>query len=290
MYQLLRNSLLLGVCLFMLPSCVKENQSRENNRMICLPVLTDKTLDILTWNLHDFPGKGDASVDNVSGLIRDLDADLIALQEITNTAGFQELLSRLPDYQGIINTSGDLNLAFLWKKNQFPEVGTFRSLFEDDPYIFPRPPLLITVRDALQHEFTLINVHLKCCEGSENEYRRKTALHKIKAYLDDSLGSEPLVILGDFNREVNPSDGTDIFYEFSSDSIHYRFADGDIIRNDPVDGSFPSWPSHLDHIIVSDEIFKNTLPAICIKPDLCDSTYFTIISDHRPVLLQLDYQ
>ena len=60
--------------------------------------------------------------------------------------------------------------------------------------------------------------------------------------------------------------------------------------------SFPSWPSHLDHIIISDELFDdyNNLNSSCntlIVDDLFNNgwaDYNQFVSDHRPVRISLD--
>lgn len=59
--------------------------------------------------------------------------------------------------------------------------------------------------------------------------------------------------------------------------------------------SYPSWPSHLDHIIISNELFNafnhnaSNVQTILIEELMGNNlnNYLNIISDHRPVSLTL---
>ena len=253
----------------------------------CISGHTGASLDVVTWNLHDFPSNGEITIDSLAVLVTRLDADIIALQEITGTEDFNRLLEKLPRYRGIINANSDLNLAYLVKGNIIVEPESIRVLYEDDPYIFPRPPFCLAVSGPGIRDLVLINIHLKCCEGAENVYRRAVALEKLKQYLDDSLKDSEVIILGDFNSALNSGDNENPFSGFLSDSLHYRFADLPVALGDEEYWSYPGWPSHIDHFIITDELFDKNISAQCLTPDLCDSLYLINVSDHRPVLLQI---
>lgn len=271
----------------LLTSCNREHTSRLPDLKECGAGFTGPAFDFLTWNVHEFPSGGTESIDHVAALILNIDADVVALQEITGSDDFGQLLNRLPGYRGLIDGGSDLNLAYLFKKNLIPVSGETEILFEDDPYLFPRPPIRVSVVSPDGLKFILINLHLKCCEGKENEYRRKMALEKLKSYIGQNLARDRVIVAGDFNEALVPGDSGNIFSLFSADSLNYRFADLSIAGGDPSDWSYPDWPSHLDHFLITNELFENHLTVTTLKPDECDSLYFECVSDHRPVLLSV---
>ena len=56
----------------------------------------DHTLEVATWNIENFPKYGQNTIDYVSQIIRKLDIDIIAFQEITDTVLFKQMLNNLP--------------------------------------------------------------------------------------------------------------------------------------------------------------------------------------------------
>ena len=274
--------------------CKNENnipQELSSDLRNCIKANTgDKTLDLVTWNVHEFPVQGKLTIDRLASIIISIKADIYAFQEIKTSDDFNKLLEILPGYEGFIDISSGQNLAFLLKKDEIKETGTIESIFGDDTYLFPRPPLVIPVTDKSGNQVTLVNMHLKCCEGAENEYRRQSALEKIKNYIDTTLGGIKVILLGDFNDEIDDAPDRNIFSAFMNDSLDFRIADLQLAEGSSDDWSYPSWPSHLDHFIISNELFDYDYSVNCLKPDFCDSLYFSVISDHRPVLLQIKYK
>ena len=58
---------------------------------------SENTLDIMTWNLKEFPYNGTVTVDYVDDLITSSHLDIIALQEISNNDYFNQLIDDLND-------------------------------------------------------------------------------------------------------------------------------------------------------------------------------------------------
>ena len=82
---------------------------------------------------------------------------------------------------------------------------------------------------------------------------------------------------------------------FINDPSNYLFTDMQIAQGSSLDWSFPNWPSHLDHILITNELFdefnNNNSEILTIKIDnYLDggfNQYDQNISDHRPVGLKL---
>lgn len=254
----------------------------------CLVETGTSSFDIVTWNLQEFPKWGDQTIEHTANMIKLLNADLIALQEISDTMNFNALLSRLQDWDGYLHESYGLSMAVLYKITEVNLIGTPQALFQTNNYAFPRSPLLISAIHQNGLAIFLINVHLKCCDGLENERRRREAGRLIKEYIDDKLANEKVMILGDFNDEISLRDSAEnVFYSLIADSINYAFADMDIALNQPGKWSYPTWPSHIDHILITDELFSSEIYTATIPFDRCDEDYLTIVSDHRPLMIRL---
>ncbi|HDJ33915.1 MAG TPA: endonuclease [Bacteroidetes bacterium] len=251
--------------------------------------------EILTFNVQTFPRSGYESVQVLASLVQEMDADLIAFQEVASEADFEKLDELLTGYRGIfypINNS-DWNLAYLYKTAEIAvDEEKTAVLFTEDWYAFPRPPFEIHITHLPSDiSSVVINNHLKCCGGSENEARRRSASEQLHAYALTNYPDIPVIILGDLNDDITGTTEEDnVFWSFTNDPENFVFTDMDIASGSPARWSYPSWPSHLDHIIVSDEWFPYVDTCLVFKPEACYSLYPDIISDHRPVFLRLIQQ
>ncbi|MEM9493466.1 MAG: endonuclease/exonuclease/phosphatase family protein, partial [Myxococcota bacterium] len=135
---------------------------------------TDGTLDIATWNIENFP-KRYTTPALVADLITSLRLDVIAVQEISDVAGFDELVARLPTHDAILSehvySSGNYQKLAVLYRTDLLMPSDARLLFAGDTYAFPRPPLEVhfTALDpeAGPDDFTVITVHLKAGGDSD---------------------------------------------------------------------------------------------------------------------------
>ncbi len=58
------------------------------------------SLDIATWNIEWFPKNNQTTVNFVTEIIELLELDVLAIQEIDDTAMFDQMLDSLPAYSG----------------------------------------------------------------------------------------------------------------------------------------------------------------------------------------------
>ena len=79
------------------------------------------------------------------------------------------------------------------------------------------------------------------------------------------------------------------------DSDSYQFVDLFIAQGNSSDWSFPNWPSHLDHILITNELFDE-LDSIEVNTIKIDdyinggwTEYDQNISDHRPVAMKIHF-
>jgi hypothetical protein len=152
-------------------------------------------------------------------------------------------------------------------------------------------------------DYVIINNHFKCCgdgtldtnNASDEENRRLTATTFLKQYIDSLFINERVIVVGDLNDVLTDSPNNNVFQSIIDDTVNYMFADFPIALGNPTDFSYPSWPSHLDHILITNELFadfsKPNSIVSCIRIDDYMSSwnaYDNNISDHRPVGLKLE--
>ena len=118
------------------------------------------------------------------------------------------------------------------------------------------------------------------------------SIGRSQGHLDRLSSSSPVVVLGDWNDALTDPDPQNVFRPFEEDSTHYQFADLDIAQPENQQSwSFPSYPSHLDHILVNRPLIpvlnQDSTLVRTIRVDQASGPgthdYFQTLSDHRPV-------
>ncbi len=258
---------------------------------------TDDTFDLLTWNIHNFPGTGFRTIDTLAVLINDLDVDIIAFQEIADTIAFGTLMNQLPGWDGIYSTDeyswGDYQkTGVIWRTDR-ASVTYVEALFENNWYQFPRPPMHVAGNITFgehQFDFHLIVLHLKAGSTDDDRLRRRAAVIMLKSYLDNNVpggDDEDWIVLGDWNDELEDPQSVNVFWPLLEDSTDYTFLTLPLAGN-PYWASYPSWPSMIDHIMITSDAMNEYGDGTTITLRLDDeySNYAYRISDHRPVMAQ----
>lgn len=270
-------------------SCSEEN----DNFFETVNFGTTETLDIVTWNIENYPKQNELTTEYVSNFINSMnDVDVIALQEISNQESFFNIISLLIDngWEGFRSeNTNNQELSFLINTEHLNILSQPYEILSDEEYYFAyRPPYVIDIEFNNQ-TFHIVNVHLKCCDGSEQ--RRAISSQYLKEYIDQNLSFDNVIVLGDFNDDITEPANQNVFINFLNDTANYRFADIDIAEGTPNNWSFPGWPSHLDHILISNEVFGYQLNVETIKLDNYMvggwGRYDSYVSDHRPVGINL---
>ena len=262
------------------------------------------TLDIMTWNLEWFP-KHDYTADYVDSLIRPSNLDIIALQEITNTPAFNQLIDIMNDsnplnqWIGFRAADGNyMELAYIINTSSVTIINTPYSILNEYAHYFAyRNPYVVKV-SYMNNEFIIINNHYKCCGDGiiqndywDEEYRRQQASIYLKNYIDSYLSDENVIVLGDLNDELTDLEANNVFWNFLSDPEEYLFVDMDIAQGSSEFWSYPTWPSHIDHILVTNELIDNigSVNTVLYDEELTDGwlEYEYFISDHRSVYISL---
>lgn len=262
---------------------------------------SDSTLDIVSWNIEWFPKNGQTTINNVKGIIKAMDAEVIAIQEIDNKNSFQQLLNELDDYSGYYLNGDYQSLAYIYKTSEIKIIDNY-EIYTSDWREFPRSPLVLEVLYR-NKKYILINNHLKCCGDEEmnpyddwdEETRRYDASNMLDEYIEQYFPNERVLLLGDLNDELTDRPVDNVFTAFLNDENHYLFADMEIAEGSSSGWSYPNWPSHLDHILITNELFEtyNSPFSSCESIKLEEhfyggyNEYDQKVSDHRPVGIKL---
>ncbi|MGC6470104.1 MAG: lamin tail domain-containing protein, partial [Flavobacteriales bacterium] len=266
----------------------------------------DNTFDVITWNLENFPKIDGVTENYVSEIILELHSEIIGFQEISDINAFLTMMSSTNGYTGYVANSnyGSLDLAYA-VKNDVTVIDHYKILSTSNyNYAFAgRSPFLIHV-EKNNVEYYVINVHLKCCgdgtlntsNSSDEEYRRFLALSYIKNYIDTFLDDKNVFVIGDFNDELNDEVSNNVFQNFIDDT-DYQFVDMNIANGNSQNFSFPSWPSHIDHILITNELFDELNTNLYSVSTIQIANYFnggfsfydSQITDHMPVGVSLPY-
>ena len=254
------------------------------------------SFDIVSWNLEWFPKQGSTTVDSVKQIIEVINAEIIGVQEISNVSNFNQLVNKLDSYNGYCTNTSNLNLGYIYKNTL--NIDSIYTILNSESYFFAGRFPLVLEMNYEGEDYVIINNHFKCCgdgildfsDNTDEEFRRFSAISLIKTYVDSNYSNKNVLILGDLNDLVEESFNNNVFMPIINDSINYLVADKYIPYQNTANWSYPSWPSHLDHIIINKNLFDNLINIYQdVKTIRVDNylgsfqIYDNIISDHLPV-------
>ncbi len=262
-------------------------------------------IEVVTWNIEHFPQTGSTTINGVAEIVLDQLADIYVFQEIDDTLAFKnQLMPLLPNYNYIIGSNGYFAyLAVIYRNDVLSVTGT-TELWADTDYWYDgddnyynnaqyyfasRPPLQVDFQwqcGNASFSFSVINLHLKCCnEGLE---RRRIAAQLLDTYLAQQMatGDSDIIVLGDWNDDLVDTPPYDAFtLLLNNPDVEFVTLP---LAQDPNNAwdSYPSWPSFLDHILITAGLFDDNLSSGEVTTFLMHDyipNYSSIISDHLPV-------
>ncbi len=261
--------------------------------------------------------------DSVLTVLNLLDADIYAVQEIVDVPLFEEMIGSLPGYDYVLSPAVSRpndpdglqqKVGFIYNTTTVSVVET-RPLLEsihplynggDDSalvdypvadrtrfYASGRLPFLMTADvtiDGATKQYDLVALHARANSGSSAQERydmRKYDVEVLKDSLDVQFADSNLILLGDFNDDVDETvadiPSTISSYEvYINDTVNY-----DIISSVLSDGGFRSFvfrENMIDHIVVSNEVAPTYIEeTVSVGYEFYDFDYTTTASDHFPV-------
>ena len=265
---------------------------------------TDSTLEVMSWNIENFAKRGAITAGHVIKVVEGLDVDIVALQEIENLSYFQQVREGLADWTGDRATSAsyEVNLAFLYRINGPVVVTAVYEILTNHRSELPRSPFVLE-GNLNGTDFVVINNHYKCCgdgvidsaDSWDEENRRYNASLLLDEFIRTNFADKGVIVVGDFNDELGDRAVNNVFQNFIDAPDNYRFVDMPIALDPTALWSYPRWPSHLDHILITQQFFDahqryDSLVEVAPLHLLLGqgwSAYEKDVSDHLPVVVRL---
>jgi hypothetical protein len=284
--------------LFLFSSTASFGQNIEN-----LNFGSDSTLDIMTWNIEAFPKAGQNTMDSVRKIVEALDMDIIGVQEINDTNAFKAMMLTINGYSGFAKLNYLVGLGFIYKTSSI-QINSIYEIFTAPQYWnnFPRAPIVMDM-NYMNERYILIVNHLKCCgdgfidlgNTNDEENRRLESVILLKEYIDQNFPTLKTIVLGDLNDLITDQPNSNVFQPILNDPSNYSFADNAIALGPSSNWSYPTWPSHLDHFIITNELFYETqnngsyVQTLKLESEFAAGwpSYEAIVSDHRPVAMKI---
>ncbi|MBU2996697.1 endonuclease [Cellulophaga baltica] len=295
----------------------------------------EKTFDVAAWNIEWF---GDASnspalgydnpdqvqKDSVKVVLQSLDADIYAVEEISDEELFATLVGEMEGYDYVLSdavsypddTSGtQQKLGFIYNTATVSVVETKPLLASIHPYYnggdesaladYPvtdktrfyasgRLPFLMTADvtiEGVTKQFDIVALHARANSSTTTQERydmRKYDVEILKDTLDVQYGSRNLIVMGDYNDDVDFTVASDVssavstFEAYVNDPTNYN-----ILTSVLSDNNYRSYvfsENMIDHIMVSEEVSPYYIEeTVSVGYEFYDADFSTTASDHFPV-------
>ncbi len=224
-------------------------------------------------------------------VIRSLDADLLALQEVENRGGLRRLKSRflkeLHYRDPVLYEGNDLRGIDVALLSRFPvgQVTSYRHIQfprgDGKTTRFSRDLIRVRVRPAADLWIDIYVVHLKSGSKGSDREKRKAEATKVREILDTECQKDPryrFIILGDFNDRR--SSETVQIIEGAGDGRFFCLTD-ELDSDTTITFVRNASRAQLDYIFCSPSM-KTLFISGSVRVVNSDKT--TVASDHRPVV------
>ncbi len=304
-----------------------------------LSIPKEETFDITTWNIEWFgdennsPAAGDPNADSiqkdsVKSIIELLQSDVIAVQEISDTTLFSQMVNELPGYDFILsdfvsrpNDPGvKQRIGFIYKTATVnpietrPLLATIHPLYNggdasalvgypdatDRFYASGRLPFLMVADvtiNGTSKQLHIVNIHARANSGNDAQLRydlRKYDVEVLKDSLDAQFSNTNLLLLGDFNDDLDETvadiPSTVSSYEvYTNDTANYN-APTLSLSNDGF-RSFVFRENMIDHILNISALNNDfVVGSARVGYEFYDNDYSSTASDHLPVSARYQFE
>jgi endonuclease I/chitodextrinase len=265
----------------------------------------EKTFDIAAWNIEWFGDESNSPAigyddsdtvqkDSVKVVLQALDADIYAVEEISDEALFATLVSEMEGYAYVLSdavsypddTSGtQQKLGFIYNTETVSVVetkpllasihpyynGGDESALEDYPvtdktrfYASGRLPFLMTADvtiEGVTKQFDIVALHARANSSTTTQERydmRKYDVEVLKDTLDAQYATRNLIVMGDYNDDVDFTVASDVSSTVSTFEAYVNDTENyNILTSVLSDNDYRSYvfsENMIDHIMVSDEL------------------------------------
>lgn len=282
------------------------------------------TLDIICWNVEWFggtqgPADNDLQQNNVQQVLQTLGADVYALEEVVDTLRLKSVVDNLPGYAYKVSyytssapdpSSGNYatgqKLALVYKTSVLSNV-TARGLMASSPtassnWASGRVPFLVNADATINgttRNISFLVLHGKSGDALSDYNARKAGTDELKDTLDAQFSSANVIILGDYNDDLDisisaPNGGGPVssyttLIGDSTDADSYKALSLPLskagLRSTKANSDV------IDHVVVSNEMQSMFVAGSTqLRKDIEDvvTDYAITTSDHYPVIARFD--
>lgn len=283
--------IVLLTLLLALVSCGDRNtgESDSGNFLLqqtadCVEQTDPEKLAVSSWNLKFFPTAGMTTFVYAKNVIQASGWDIVAVQEIDKPHMFEKFGDHIQGMGQVYIKDQYLSLGVLYNESLL-KVITTKVLFEQDKD-FIRPVLAVVFETNSGEKVKVLNVHLKAGGKPFERDQRNNAIEKLNTYVKNldlkSDENENLILLGDFNSYFGSRDPKIETLNHATEAL----------ANGPR--ATASWAgsngngSQYDHIFMANTVHAKSSTPKNILLDRCDARVLNLVSDHRPVVVELD--
>lgn len=305
-----------------------DRNSAQTTRVFTLQVRDASAafmLDVGNWNIEWFgstvQGQGPTDetlqLNNVRSVIQENGLDFWALEEVVDVNQFNALKQGLPGYEGFVSndpsvtgsasySAGEQKLAVLYKSSVVQVLKAEVILRSADYAFAGRPPLRVDLRimrNGVSVDMVAIVLHMKAGTEPGTDYnssdygRRANSGAALKQYLETSLVNKPVIVLGDWNDDVDVSIVRDPnntsaylpspFQSYVNQPSEYTFLT--LPLSQKREGSTVGFPNVIDHQMVTNELAAHYVSNSTrrVIPNILN--YETTTTDHFPIVSRFDF-
>lgn len=299
------------------------NSIPQNIQLLGTSLPNDKTLRVMTWNLHWFGDASNCSCDtelarmNALKIMHEMNADIYCLQEVVDTMKILSLVASLGNnyaYSVSSFSSFALNtadpsyvsgqkLAYIYNKNKIENLGNYGlllSTYASDTtspnayYCFSsgRYPFMMHTKlksiTGISDTLIIANIHAKANSDITSYERRQCAAEKMTDSLNSLYPGKKILVIGDYNDLLEGSSVSGI----SISPYEYMFTNGfegiTLPSKFPGQTTYPSSTNYLvDNVICNSSLINDYVDSSCfIVTEVMDfiDDYTNTSSDHLPVM------
>lgn len=294
------------------------------------------TFDAVTWNIEWFgdesnsPAAGNPDSDAVQkeavkAVLLELNADVIAVMEISDEILFAEMISEMEGYNFVLSEAtsypdspGGQKLGFIYKtetvdvtssRPMFTSVHPFYegdgSLLQDYPesperfYASGRLPFLMEANVTLngqtsEMKFVALHARANGSTGAQGRYdMRKYDVEVLKDSLDTFYPDDRVMILGDYNDDIdltvaNVSTTISTFKSYVQDNENYSIPTDTLSEQGYRSYAVGNYDDMIDHIMLTNELETFYIKGSArVHYEFYNSEFVYTTSDHFPVSVRL---
>ena len=289
------------------------------------------TLEVVNWNMEWFgspaagfgPDDKELQFTNATSVLRQLDADVFALLEVVDTLSLSKLVATMPGYAYRVSYFGSAaddsldtdyrltqKLAFVYRTSvvKNPKFSAFfrsRQAQNAPDYSYwssGRFPFVMqadVIVNGVTKPVTFVAIHAKAnTDPILTSYdRRKRAADELKTKLDTDYAGQNVVVLGDFNDDLDQTITAGIspaitsYSAFTNDAANYP---SPTLQELSLTGqkSTVGYNDVIDHVVTSKPLYSYFIPGTAEVQTRITSTianYGSTTSDHYPVLTRYNF-